>query len=506
MIYEILYDWQKKIIDKFKERNSFGLFLDMGLGKTPLSLALAEANNCSKVIVITLNSKATENEDNKGSWFWWAKQSKMNYKICTKSATEFSTTDSIFYVVNYEYLFDRGGKGNRLRDNILSFIKSCNRLTTENVAIILDESHKLKNLQSNQTKAVIRLKNLLEDKCNVFTYLLTGTPFTTGYIDLYSQLKLLGYYGTKGDFIDAFCIRGNIPGLLGWQQPIVGYKNIEGLFNLVHRYAITINSEDVVDLPDKIYVDHPVGFSQSFLLYTSEEIKSDIKNLINKELKKRNAEPIAGINPFYRNIAYPNLKWIAETNGQFWLRARQLSIGFQGNSEEAEWFDKRRLDELKKFLQENEDNYILFYNFVPELLEIYDICEELGYNIDVYCGEIKSLHFYEKYSKLSDSEKLVNKKNIILANFASGSTGMNWQEYNKCIIFSIPLYKDYAQGIKRIHRIGQKDTCIYHIFYQRNWLDYSMRKALNEATDYNQQMFDSDLSRINEIMEVENVS
>lgn len=31
-IYEKLYDWQKNIINKFKSRNAFGIWLDMGLG------------------------------------------------------------------------------------------------------------------------------------------------------------------------------------------------------------------------------------------------------------------------------------------------------------------------------------------------------------------------------------------------------------------------------------------------------------------------------------------
>lgn len=499
MIYEMLYDWQKKIIDKFKDKESFGLFLDMGLGKTPLSLALAEANNCTKVLIITLNSKALETENDKGSWFYWAKQSQLQYKLYSKTAKEFINTNSC-YVINYEYLFKRKSRINSIRDNVLSFIKSCQK---ENVAVIIDESHRLKNLQSVQTKVTAQIIRLLKSNCKVFTYLLTGTPFATGYIDLYSQLKLLGYQGTKSDFIDAYCIRGNIPGLLGWQQPIIGYKNIESLFRLVHRYALTINSDEVIDLPEKIFVEHTTSFSEKFLLFTSDSTNKKMKKIINEELKKRNCEEICGINPFYKNIAYPDLKWLAETNGQFWLRARQLSIGFQGNMEEAKWYDKRRLIQLKTFLENNEDNYVLFYNFVPELLEIYEICEQLGYNVDVYCGEVKSLHYYNKFTSLSNSEKLINKKNIILANFASGSTGMNWQEYNKCIIFSLPLYKDYAQGIKRIHRIGQKNTCIYHIFYQKNWLDYSMKKALLEAIDYNQQMFDSDILRITELIEEE---
>ena len=45
-IYDKLYPFQKNIVDKFRSYKKFGLFLDMGLGKTPTSLALAEVNNC----------------------------------------------------------------------------------------------------------------------------------------------------------------------------------------------------------------------------------------------------------------------------------------------------------------------------------------------------------------------------------------------------------------------------------------------------------------------------
>ena len=31
-LYQALFNYQKNIVDKFKDRESFGLFLDMGLG------------------------------------------------------------------------------------------------------------------------------------------------------------------------------------------------------------------------------------------------------------------------------------------------------------------------------------------------------------------------------------------------------------------------------------------------------------------------------------------
>jgi len=502
-IYDTLYDFQKRIVDKFKNRQSFGLFLDMGLGKTPLALALAETNNCTKTIVITLNSKALEPITKEGSWLYWASKSSLNYKLFAKSdIPDFDKQRPELFIINYESLFSRArtrAKRIELKKNVLNFINACGG---HNVAIIVDESHKMKNLQSQQTLAINEIKRMLKFRAtSIYTYLLTGTPFTTGYIDLYSQLKTLGYSETKASFIDDFCVRGSVPGLLGWQQPIVGYKNVDKLYDIIHQFAITIKSEDVVDLPEKIFVNHSLPVSDDFKIFTQEFAKgSDIMNAYERHgLDIPALRDIKQPNPFFRNIANPDLKWLAESAGTFYLRCRQLSIGFQGNATESMWYDRRRLEQLKDFLREYPDNYIIFYNFTPELLELYDICTELGYNVDVYCGEIKSTVFYDNYVASSESEKMINKKNVILANFASGSTGMNWQAYNKCVIFSVPLYSHYEQGIKRIHRLGQKETTIYHIFYQENWLDFGMRKSLNDAIEYSQKMFESDLARVHEI-------
>ena len=347
--------------------------------------------------------------------------------------------------------------------------------------------------------AVMKIKQHLEfmsDK--VYTYLLTGTPFTAGFIDLYSQLKLLGCPMTKTTFLDNFCIRGNYPSLMPYQQPIVDYKNIDDLFSLVHNFAITIKSEDVIDLPKQIFIQHVLPKTKDIVLFIAEKLKSDF---INRELRYRHINKLVEPgdlngrvnNPFYRNIAYPDDKWIADTSSTFYMRARQLSIGFQGNENEATWFNRSRLNEVKRLLEQNEDNYILFYNFTPEFIELYEICEELGYKIDVYNGNIKSLYYYEEYSKLTDGQKLVSKKRIILANFVSGSTGNNWQWYDKCIIFSLPTFNTYEQALKRIHRIGQKNTCIYHIFRQDNYIDNKMWKALQEGVEYNGILFLNDL-------------
>lgn len=508
-IYNKLFDWQKRLVDKYKDKRSYGLFLDMGLGKTPISLGFAEVNNCTKVLIITINSKATEDDDVSGSWFWWAKQSSMNYSLNPKTTQSFVMKSHDIFITNYESTFSR--RKNRhakieLNENMLEFIESCR---FNNVAIIIDESHKLKDIQSMQTKAVnmiIRQIKLRADK--TYLYLLTGTPFTVGYIDLYSQLKMLGYDCNKSDFVDSFCIRGQIPGLLGWQQPIIGYKNVDKLYDILHQYAITVQTEDVINLPEKVFIEHKTKMSQDMVMFvreriTEKELSMTLKrhnSVVNEnELEHYRINNNRYKNPFFRNIAFPSSDWCADTNGTFWLRARELSIGFQGNAENAIWYDRRRLEQIKTFLSEYPDNYVIFYNYMPELLELYDICDKLSYNVDVYCGPIKSLHYYDMYEQQSTDERINNNKNVIIANFASGSTGKNWQLYNHAIISSLPLYKDWAQGLKRIHRTGQTKTVFYHIFSQDNWLDNSMMKALNEQIDYSEEMFGSDLQRVQQL-------
>lgn len=610
-LYETLFPWQKNVVDKFKDRNAYGLFLDCGLGKTLVSLAFAEVNQCTKVIVISINSKATESINVKGSWLWWANRSNIKYnfydkkifKPSKKNPIRYSTETNDFLILNFESLYSRDKSAKvkgQLRKEIADFISKCKG---HNVAIIVDESHKIKDSSSSQNKCVnqmYKLSKLFSKK--TYLYLGTGTIFTSGLIDTFAQLKILGWPGTKTEFMEKFCIRAQIPGLLEWEQPIESYKNVDQLYDLIHEYGITIKSEDVIDLPERIFeeisyeptkyfrllteckykqedlyaymkerglpylIDDKIYASMNYeekvdywqrlyigildghlyldgkyeigmvsdkytdtmnfladIYHNLDDFEGEFKWLANfyylfvqkekedkengtmikwHEVKKYKPKTKTN-NPFYRNFAFPDIKWEADTKGAAWMRARQMSSGFQGNEESYQWYDTTRLEKLAEFLEENENNYVLFYNYTPELVAIYEICESLGYNIDVFYGEKKSLTNYEIYENQTEDERFANNKNIIIANFASGSTGKNWQLYNHCIIFSTPVFLHFEQGIKRIHRTGQNKTCIYHVFKSDNFLDDGMWEALQENGDYNEDMYEADNERINAIMDDE---
>lgn len=590
MIYDKLYDWQKEIVDRLAARQAFGLWLDCGLGKTVQALALAEKTNSTKVLVVTPNAKACESVLTPGSWQQWAAQlgpdwvvrskgdkyairtnniagctSKREIVVKTKKQAPVNTAESnkkhigkaqlaisstelpptvataplskafegitqnekTVMIINYEGLFVHGKGKSRpvLKDEILSFIKSCYE---QNVILLIDESHYIKDPQSQQTLVLQSIKReLMIVSKYLHVYLLTGTPFTRGFIDVWNQLKFMGCQMTKTEFRERFCILGNVRGLLGWQQPIVGYKNVDELYQVIHKYAITLKSTDVLKLPEQVFVDHFVDTSIWFAILTKQRLRfnrilelnelrknlgmpaatdKQLEHLIDVWATEHDYEPeqitreyaiqnnISVQNPWFRNIDYPETNYFCDTPGSLWMRARQLSIGFQGNADEALWYNETRLEAIKQLLEEKPDNYVLFYNYVPEFTELFEICYKLGYNIDVYNGDIKSLSNYERYSKESNDQKVIDTKNIIISNFASGSTGMNWQEYSQCIIASLPTYKHWAQGLKRVHRNGSKSTVFYHVFRSRNWLDEEMYEALQNKEEYSNDMFNKALN------------
>ena len=502
MLYEKLYDFQKKIIDDYYTKKRLGLFLDMGLGKTITSLALCEKNNINKLIVISIKSKVTEDVEIKGSFDDYLNQ--LGFKIYKKNDNNkleidrikegYSEDSKLALVINYHSFIKT-----ELPDYLKNFIRNCQE---QRVGVIIDESHKIKNSSSKTSKMISKMIKFLELNNNLYLYLLTGTPFTQGFIDLYNQLNLLGWNISKTMFIDQFGIRGDIPGLYNWQQPIVGYKNTEELFEIIKKYAVTELTKDNIKLPEQIFTDVVLPKTLEFDLFTkrlydTEKLTQYMKKVRNiKDFRQDKSDKTKlSENPFYRNFSWPDDKFFATTPASLWMRARQLSIGFQGNENDYIWYNNERVEKLKEFLENNKDNYVIFYNYTPELKVIFEVCMELDYLIDVYCGNLKDLEYYSQYEKMNESEKFNSKRRVIISNFASGSEGKNWQEYNKVIFFSVPLYGEYAQSLKRVHRIGQKKTVYYYNFYQNNFLDKEMLKALDNNIDYNIKMFQYDIEK-----------
>ena len=136
--------------------------------------------------------------------------------------------------------------------------------------ICADEVHKMKNPQSQQGKGFLKL--------NAETLIaMSGTPLMNNPLDLYIILKWLGYEThTFYAFKNHYCIMGGYG-----DYEIVGYRNLDQLQNQLNSIMLRRLKNEVLDLPDKTYIDEYIEMTpKQEKIY--KEVTSDIKDNIDK--------------------------------------------------------------------------------------------------------------------------------------------------------------------------------------------------------------------------------
>lgn len=138
-------------------------------------------------------------------------------------------------ITNYEALYMK------LYDKFLKWKPDC---------VILDESHKCKDISSKRTKKVIALGDTAR-----FRYILTGTPILNGPMDIYSQFRFLDKGETFGDnyfafrttyFVDHNAHRPKQTYFPDWQPRETANKEIN---QKIYTKAIRVLKKDCLDLP-----------------------------------------------------------------------------------------------------------------------------------------------------------------------------------------------------------------------------------------------------------------
>ena len=517
-LYNSLYDWQKPFINTLIEkfdietnplgRTKYGFFLRMGIGKTKLMTTMAEIHESDCVIITSILPKVLE-ENIEGSF--GAELELAGYKVYyshllyqpkplkngakrtgdseaaraerhyAQFIDDFLHKRKIAYVNNYDNIMTKNGF------NILHFLAGGNDGAKrsaqksqgiiegyKNITWIFDESHKIKSkdsqismrihsmLTNNHTPglSVIRDNYFKENIKHV--YLGTGTPFTVGYVDLFQQLNILGHEWNYDDFFNEYCIEDPVAKKFNvFAKAIKDYKNIEHLLDIVQKYAFFARTENYYPfLPER----------RTTILWAKQDESYKMMAWDNKN------------NPHYKVLD----NYICDTPAIFKLRLRQLASGFMGNADESKYYSTWKLDKLTELLEDSEDNYVIFYNYTPELFMLMSVAEDLGYVYDVYNGSIKDLsNFYDNNIKT---------KKLILANIASGSTGLNLQTYKNAVFYSLPdVWSDFEQGIGRIERTGQKSPFVdVYILMTMGTVEDRIWDSLLKGKDYTDKMFERD--------------
>jgi SNF2 family DNA or RNA helicase len=111
--------------------------------------------------------------------------------------------------------------------------------------MIIDEAHQIMNFSSGRTKTSIEF-----GKLGTYKRILTGTPIGTNLVNIWSQFMFLDYRIIGINYITAFKSRFmDINPFSGKPEE----KNVEEFYSLIAPHMFRITKKECTDLPDKIY-------------------------------------------------------------------------------------------------------------------------------------------------------------------------------------------------------------------------------------------------------------
>lgn len=401
---------QVKVIEDTKKFNRVAYYLDMGLGKTFVGSEKLKELNANHNLIICQKSKIKD-------WYEYCKTYYCNYNTIIYSKSRLIPNNSII-IINYDLVWRRP-----------------ELLELKDFTLMLDESSCIKNEKSKRSKFILKLK-----PTNVI--LLSGTPCSGKYEELYSQCQLLGWNISKKAFWDTYIQTRNM-NVNGFKIPIViGYKNVDRLKAKLREYgAVFMKTEEVLTLP--------------------EQMDNIVKVESTKEYKK-----------FKKNrlVEIDEVELVGDTTLNNMLYQRQLAAMYNNNKYEA----------LSDILQSTEDRVLIFYNFTQELDVIKKICKKLDKPVSVVNGKTKDLKNYES-----------KENSVTLLQYQAGAMGLNLQLSNKIIYFSLPLSSElFEQSKKRTHRMGQKRTCMYYYLITEGTIEEKIFDVLGQRRDFTNKLFE----------------
>lgn len=413
---------QLEALEQTKNLNHVAYFYDMGLGKTFIGAEKMHRLNAQRNLLICQKSKIND----------WIEHFRTYYKYNVFDLTSKKQLDAFLCwqspcvaVINYELAWRRK-----------------ELLELSDYTLMLDESSLIQNDKAKQTKFVLKLAS-----ANVI--LLSGTPVSGKYENLWTQAHLLGWNISR-DLYDKTYINyiltpddgsGLRHRIVDKREP---YRNVERLkYKLREHGAVFKKTEEVLKLPEQIFTPIYVKKTQQYSYFLEHEyIVIDEKELI-------------GATPLTKRL---------------YLRAL------------ASVYSNYKLQALTDFIQSTNDRIIIFYNFNDELEKLKAVAGERP--VSIVNGQTKDLTAYENEDN-----------SITLVQYQAGAMGLNLQKCNKIFYFSLPERSDlFEQSKKRIHRIGTQSTCFYYVALTTGSIDMNIYEALKHKKDYTDELFKKDIN------------
>lgn len=442
------HEYQRFVIDYIKKNPIAAVFLDMGLGKTSITLTalndlLFDSFDVHRILVVAplrVARNTWSSEIKK-----WEHLQDLQYSIVVGTEKERMSAlekRADIYIIN--------------RENVQWLVEKSGKKFDYDM-VVVDELSSFKNHEAKRFRAFMKVRAKVKRIVG-----LTGTPSSNGLMDLFAEFKLLDMGERLGRFIGGY--RANFFRPDKMNGPIVySYKPIPGaesmIYNRISDITISMKATDYLKMPELISSRYEVQMDD-VEKQKYEEFKKDlVLEIEDGEITAANAASLSG-------------KLSQMANGAVYsddLTVMQIH--------------ERKLDALEDIIEAaNGKPVLVAYWFKHDLMRITERLRKLKV---IY----QKLDSDESIRKWNEKELQVG-----LIHPASAGHGLNLQSGGSTMVWfgltwSLELYQ---QTVARLWRQGQtENTVVIQHIVTAGTIDERILKALEQKDNTQSALIDA---------------
>ena len=440
--------YQQFATDMIIKKKALALMLDMGLGKTVITLTaindlMYDYLEISKVLVIApLRVADTTWPDECRVWehLRHLRIAKILGDVTNRKKALSENAD--IYVINREQV---------------SWLVGIYGSKWPFDMVVIDESSSFKSPKSKRFKDLRKVRPFMKRIVE-----LTGTPAPNGLLDLWSQIYLLDMGERLGKTISEYRRRYYTPGR---GNGMVTYEwnlnegDDEVIFKKIEDICVSMKSEDYLTLPEVVYNVIPVKLKANELKLYKQLEKDMVIDLQGQELVALSAGALSN-------------KLLQMANGQVYTDENKVLR-----------IHKAKIEAMYDIIEANEHkNLLVMYWFNHDL------------------DQLKGAFPYARVLKDSQDIRDWNEGRIrmLLMHPASAGHGINLQRGGHIVVWfgltwSLELYQ---QANKRLHRSGQAKNVFIHHLVAQGTIDEEVMSALSSKDAGQRKMLQAIKARI----------
>ena len=412
----VAHEYQKFATSFIENNRISAVLLDMGLGKTVITLSalvdlLFDSFEIRKVLIIAPLRVARDTWPNEIAKWDHLKILKTSVVVGNlKQRMEALKAKADIYIIN--------------RENVAWLIEESGTRFDYDM-VVIDELSSFKNHKAKRFKALLGVR-----PCSDRIVGLTGTPAGNGLMDLWAEFRLLDYGKRLGRFITHYRNMYFVPDKHNGEvvfsyRPIAGAK--EAIFDSISDITISMRAVDHIKMPDLISNAYKVYLSPGEMKQYKDFRRELVLSLEDKDISVANAAVLTG-------------KLTQYANGAVYTE-----------SGETEIIHSKKLDALEDIVEaQNGQPLLVAYWYKHDLTRIKERLSELGVNF----MELDSKESFDKWNR--------GELQVGLIHPSSAGHGLNLQDGGSAICWygltwSLELYQ---QTNARLYRQGQKSKTV----------------------------------------------